>query len=80
MAEFGGALDAYLEAPYVNAAKREAEFETWAEANLPDLDWDDDAAMDQAWDDFDAAWDDVPEPPEDDRDPRDDDDRNDWEG
>lgn len=43
----------YLEAPYVNAARREADFERWAEHNLPDLDWDDDKAVEAAWDDFD---------------------------
>ena len=30
--EFGGALDRYLEAPYVNAAKDEADYEAWCEA------------------------------------------------
>lgn len=33
MAEFGGALDAYLEAPYVNAARYEQAFERWCEEN-----------------------------------------------
>lgn len=32
MAEFGGALDRWLEAPYVNAAKDEADYEAWCEA------------------------------------------------
>lgn len=45
--------DAWLEAPYVDAARREADFERWAEQNLPDLDWDDNGAMGDAWDQFD---------------------------
>lgn len=32
MAEFGGALDTWLEAPYVNAAQREAQMERWCES------------------------------------------------
>lgn len=70
MAEFGGALDAWLEAPYVERAKREAAFEDWCEATGtdPELEgsWD---AFESAMDDYDA---DVPEPPDDwDVDPRD---------
>jgi hypothetical protein len=74
MAEFGGALDAYLEAPYVDAARREAEFEKWCEATGTDPD------DDGSWEAFEDAWDEEPEPPDDhdhDHDPRDD---NDWEG
>ncbi len=36
-------LDAWLEAPYVDAARREADFERWCEANDregSDADWD----------------------------------------
>jgi hypothetical protein len=42
----------YLEAPYVNAAAQEAAFESWAEKNEPELDWDDDKAVEKAWDAF----------------------------
>lgn len=64
MTEFGGALDRYLEAPYIEAADRAEHFERWAEANLPDLDWDDEQAVDAAMIAFerwqDEQWDDVP--------------------
>lgn len=56
--DFGGALDRWLEAPYVDASKREAEFELWADKHLPELDWEDDAAMDDAWRQFEDAMDD----------------------
>lgn len=42
-------LDAWLEAPYVDAARREADFERWVEANEPELDLDDQEAFDAAW-------------------------------
>lgn len=47
--------DQWLEAPYTNAAREEALFESWAEKNLPNLDWDDDSAVDEAWIQFDVA-------------------------
>jgi hypothetical protein len=70
MAEFGGALDRWLEAPYVDAAKQQVDFEKWCEANDVDPDADD------AWEQFELfiadLEPDVPEPPDDwDRDPRD---------
>ena len=49
MAEFGGALDAWLEAPYVDAARREAEFEKWCESTGTDPD------ADGAWEAFEDA-------------------------
>ena len=45
MLEFGGALDRYLEAPYVEAAMHEAAFERWCENN--DENPDDEAAWDR---------------------------------
>lgn len=70
MAEFGGALDRWLEAPYVDAAKQQEMFEQWAEANDEDMD------DPTAWERFESWMEDleqdVPEPPDDwDRDPRD---------
>lgn len=47
--------DAWLESPYTNRAREEAEFEAWAEKNLPDLDWDDNGALDEAWEKFEEA-------------------------
>lgn len=47
------AYDRWLEAPYTDAARRQAAFEDWAEAHLPD--WDDAAALEQAWQAFDDA-------------------------
>jgi hypothetical protein len=59
MAEFGGALDRWLEAPYVDAERRGAEYETWCEEH--DLD----PAGDH-WPEFDASLDVYdPEPPDD---------------
>ena len=44
-------LDAWLEAPYVDAARREAEFEQWCEATGTDPEADD------AWERFEDALD-----------------------
>ena len=44
MLEFGGALDRYLEAPYVDAARQESAFERWCEDTGHDPD--DEAAWD----------------------------------
>lgn len=49
MAEFGGALDSWLEAPYVNAARQEAAFEAWCEREGVEFDADD------AWERFEQA-------------------------
>lgn len=51
MAEFGGALDRWLEAPYVDAARDEADYEKWCEAQGLD------PAFDH-WEQYeDARWD-----------------------
>ena len=47
--------DAWLESPYTNRAREEADFEAWVEKNMPDLDWDDEAACDEAWTRFEDA-------------------------
>ena len=52
-------FDAWLEAPYVNAAKRDAEFETWCEKQDDLGDLDDPQVFDAAWERFEAeqdAW------------------------
>lgn len=49
MPEFGGALDRYLEAPYVDAARAEADFEEWCTANGVDCE---DA---DAWEQYEQA-------------------------
>lgn len=49
MAEFGGALDNWLEAPYTNAARREAEFEEFCDREGIDPDAPD------AWERFEDA-------------------------
>lgn len=38
----------YLEAPYAAADDRAAAFERWSEAHLPELDWEDEQAVDAA--------------------------------
>lgn len=62
MPEFGGDLDAWLEAPYVDAARRESEFDAWCQTT------DTDPESEGAWEKFDAFVEsqmDDPEPPED---------------
>lgn len=66
--------DAWLEAPYVDRAKQEADFERWCEAE--GLTWLDDRGEAEAWERY-EEWlldqePDIPEPPDDwDVDPRD---------
>jgi len=48
-------LDAWLEAPYVNRAREEADFERWLEANpQDDLDLDKDADNETAWERYES--------------------------